>query len=320
MSSQPKPEEHVRNGYEISPTMARHLVEAKAGDGSTNGDLGRLGRFASSTSLNSGGGQRRRDQGGAAGSAARRGRPSAAGAYDPSSSRGPMEERYARQSTQKQGFVSRLFGGGSSSSNKSGSSSALVSSSGTRAGPSTALASPTTSNGPSSNSGQQRLLGAEGLIRSQPPARIGAQMDWFTDLYSRLLVFKRHRREIIFATVPVLDLLGLPTGNAKQVYKSPLLHADVLDLMRGENRGETRQLREAVKEAVKSGDQISVKTGLRVQKKGLMGRMLGGATGSGDGGAATMLEGSEEMRVVTMHITPLVDRENSSFAFVAVLG
>lgn len=324
-SSQPNPESV--NGYEVSPTMSRHLLDLKQRDGGGSAGVGRLGGLNTSSSaslVSRRGGGNRND-----GSVSAKRRPAAAGAYDPSSSRGPVNDVFAQQSSKQQsssrgskgGIMSRLFGGAS------GSSSFPTPSNGPPAVGSVSNRTPSLGN--AGGGPKQRLLGAEGVVRNMAPARLGDQMESFTDLYSRLIVFKRHRREIIFATVATLALLNLPCATAQQAYRSQLLHADVLDLMRGATKQETRELRSAVRDAVKMGRQVSVRTGLRVQRRGgagrLVDRMLGGGSSGGGGDLDGGLDGaaaaaSEDMIIVTLHLTPLVDRENSSFAYVAVLG
>lgn len=288
----PETEAHVRNGYEISQTMAQHLRIQQYGGTSEGSEaalvLTRPGQIRTKSS-----GARRKGV--------------AAGAYDPTSSQGPGNDIFANNigfdnpdaSRTGSGFVSRLLGRG----NRNGLSNGNSNVNGARSGSGRSNAQIHVGGGPT----KQRLMGAEGEVRGAAPARLSEQMDLFADLYSRIIVFKRHKREIIFATAPILRALGLPTQTPKDIYDSPLLHADVLSLMQGASKAETKALRQAVAEACRFGKQISVMTGLRKPKAGLIGSLRPAAEDS----------------IVTyraLHITPLCDRDNSSFAFVAVLG
>ncbi|CAO1634918.1 unnamed protein product [Sympodiomycopsis kandeliae] len=267
---------HIRHGYELSPTMARHISQVEANNSSAGG-FGQGDRHRSLVSSPSARSLK----------AVRKSR-GAAGAYDPSTSQGPTEENLLSNtragpqnrrssSNQNSGFMSRFF-------NKGGRQARIH------------------------VGGPQRLLGAEGTMRQAAPGRLADQMNFFSDLYSRLIIFKRHKREVIFATKPLLETLGLPVETPFDVYNNDLLHADIVSLMQGSNKGETKALRAAVQDAVRAGDQISLMTGLRQPKTGLQGLLD---------------KNNGENSIVTyraLHITPLHDRDNSSFAFVAVLG
>lgn len=264
-----EPQSHIKNGYELSPTMARHLSQIESKDaGSQPFGQDQRGLITSSSSRSLKG--TRRNKG-------------AAGAYDPSTSHGPPDQslmnnanHVPRSSSNNSGFMSRIF-----SKNKPRRIQV---------------------------GGPQRLLGAEGTMRQAAPGRLADQVNFFSDLYSRLIIFKRHKREVIFATRPLLETLGLPVESSYDVYNNALLHADILSMMQGSNKSETKALRAAVQDAVREGNQISLMTGLRQPKSGLQGLL------EKNGG---------ENSIVTyraLHITPLHDRDSSSFAFVAVLG
>ncbi|CAO1625071.1 unnamed protein product [Parajaminaea phylloscopi] len=294
-----EPEAQTRNGYEISQTMARHLVSKQDGEGLSD-ESGALvaGRPAQMRSKSSGA----------------RKKGVAAGAYDPTNAQGPGNDLFAnelgganRNSGGRQGgFMSRLLGRGGRNSMGTGISNVSSGIGSTNSGRNVASRSTAQihlSGGPP----KQRLMGAEGVVRGAAPARLSDQMEFFADLYSRIIIFKRQKREIIFATRPILEALDLPAKSAKDVYDSPLLHADVLSLMQGSSKAETRALRQAVADACRHGRQISVMTGLRRPKTGLISSLRSGG----------------EDDIITyraLHITPLHDRDNSSFAFVAVLG
>lgn len=269
-----EPQSHMKNGYEISPTMARHFGQQDAVH------TVQSSKMASSTSGSSFGNKRR----------------GAAGAYNPTNASGPSGDRSLDSSAmgRQMSQSSKNGGGGSSSSGSGGFVNKLFG----RSKPQSQIRV----------GGPQRLLGAEGAMRQAAPGRLADQMEAFADLYSRLIVFKRHKREVIFVTRSVLQAFGLPTESAGDTYNSELLHADFVSLMQGSHKGETKALRGAVQDAVKEGKQISLMTGLRPPKAGFVGRFRG------DGG---------EQNIATyraIHITPMYDRDHSPFAFVAVLG
>lgn len=297
-----EPESHVKNGYEVSQTMARHLATLTDGDDSNDA-------MSEARGFNRPAAARTRSTKNA------RRKGVAAGAYDPMNSSGPGSDSLLNEVSNGRaknrnsnnsggsggGFMSRLLGRGGRSYLDSGISPNNMGGYKNPAGRSTAQIHLT--GGPP----KQRLMGAEGVVRNAAPARLAEQMEFFSDLYSRIIVFKRHKREVIFATAPILEALGLPTGTPREVYDSPLLHADILSLLQGASKAETKALRQAVGDACRQGRQISIMTGLRRPKTGFI----------------SQLRPDHEDDIITyraLHITPLHDRDNSSFAFVAVLG
>lgn len=277
-SSAPQPEPQMYNGYEYSPTMARHLAASREMSGSNGGGNLAGQRMVKSASSHSGGRTRR----------------PAAGAVDPARSSEASDQTLTSQKG-SQGFMSKIFGGRSGGARRG--SGAQISH----------------NSGPPGTRSTQVLLGAEGVMRSAAPARLAEQIELFTDLYSRLIIFKRTKREIIFVTPPVIELLGLPSGSASDIHNSSLLHADVLSLILGSSKDETRTLRNAVGDAIRQGRNISVMTGLRKPAKtGLMGQLLNTSSREAQDYDGTVFR--------ALHITPLHDRDGASFAFVAVLG
>jgi PAS domain S-box-containing protein len=214
----------------------------------------------------------------------------AAGAYDPLSQTGPnatmaMTPAVNKSSSPKTGgAIGRFFSGSSSKKERLDS-----------------IDTPT-----------QRLLGAEGSMRKDPYS-LEDQMEYFTALYSKLIIFKRTKREIIFATRGCISYFNLPCSDHHQLYNSPLIHADLLSIVQGTNKEETKMVQRAIQVAVRKGESISVKTGIKQVK--VKRNLFGGKSGKHD-----WINNQDNVKFTTLHITPLRDRDNSSFAFVALFG
>ncbi|PWN42464.1 hypothetical protein IE81DRAFT_124085 [Ceraceosorus guamensis] len=268
----------VHSGYEASPSMLRHFDALQDPNRPSPASLA--------------------DDDSGAWGAPRVTRKLAAGSYEPTSRMGPgpgtkidgplFDANAAGGGRKGQGFVGKwLTRGKRSDSSSEGSSHPALRRDRERG---------------------QLLTGAEGQMRSGAHS-LSDQMGYFTELYGKMLIFKRSKREIIFATRELLELAGLPTGSWRDVYDSTLIHADLLSLIQGSEKSETRAIRTAVQEAVRNGTHISLHVILRATSR--RGRLLGGLK---------ELSGTEVPRSTTVHIAPLKDRDNSSFAFVAVFA
>ncbi|PWN54058.1 hypothetical protein IE53DRAFT_383399 [Violaceomyces palustris] len=157
--------------------------------------------------------------------------------------------------------------------------------------------------------GQQQILGAEANLRREAYT-LSEQIEYFSDVYSKILIFKKAKREIIFVTRELLQFFGLPSSTPKDLYNSPLIHADLVSLLCGSDNNETKGIRNSVKSAVKAGHEFSVMAGIRsVRRNGFF-------SGGGGGGSNDL----ELNRWITMHMTPLKDRDNGSYAFVAIFS
>ncbi|UZJ51730.1 hypothetical protein CBS101457_001050 [Exobasidium rhododendri] len=272
----------IVNGVEVSPTVARYFQGLNSNSGNADG-----------SSISPSGSDKY--TGDSRDVHSRRGQ--AAGSYDPSSRRGPANTFDASSPVQdlmfdrpvkKGNAVSRLFGRSAVSKAKGGSNSL----------------------GQSLESPSQRLAGAEGTMRKDHHT-LADQMDYFTSLYSKAIIFKRTKREIIFATKECIAYFDLPIDAWKDIYNSPLIHADLLSIIEGSDKEETKAVQTSIQQAVRNGESISVHTGIRRPKQKR--RFL---TAS----ANDWIAGMDGPKFTTIHITPLRDRDNSSFAFVAIIA
>jgi len=106
----------------------------------------------------------------------------------------------------------------------------------------------------------------------------------FKNPYSRLLVIKKAKREsktqpkaastklsdqyfclqVIFATRDLVTYLGLPAASAKELYASPLVHADLLHCISAGDKAATKALRDRIKRVIKNEESTSQVVTLRV--------------------------------------------------------
>jgi len=108
-------------------------------------------------------------------------------------------------------------------------------------------------------------------------------MTVFKSLYSRLVVLKKTKREsksssrryqpssdqyipsqVIFVTRDLLTYLGLPATSAKELYGSPLIHADLVDCISAGGKAATKALRDRIKKAIKDEESTSEVVSLKL--------------------------------------------------------
>jgi len=84
------------------------------------------------------------------------------------------------------------------------------------------------------------------------------------------------------------------------------VHADVLSLLRGNDKEDTKVLRAKVSAAISKGEGLSMRVGIRQPSKKW----------------SLVKKDDKDVVVVwtTMILTPLLDRDNSSFAMVCLFG
>lgn len=153
----------------------------------------------------------------------------------------------------------------------------------------------------------QKLEGAEFQdLKSRQASTLEDQMEYFTQQSGKLLILRRQKREVIFATSELISFFGLPINTSKQMLSSPLLHSDFLGLLCGGDKRETKSLRSTIQTAISKGEAISIEVGIRQPSKNRFASM----TNSSDG----------IIKSTTMHLTPLKDRENFSYALVALFA
>lgn len=159
-------------------------------------------------------------------------------------------------------------------------------------------------------------LGAESTMRKEA-YNLEDQMEYFSNIYSKLIIFLQAKREIIFATRDCLKFFNLPIETMENMYASPLVHADLISIVQGSSKVETRAVQKAIQAAIRNGESISIRTG--VKRVGILTKKSSTILGSSSA-LAKWGEAKEKIRFTTLHITPLRDRDNSSLAFVAALA
>ncbi|UZJ57617.1 hypothetical protein CBS101457_006937 [Exobasidium rhododendri] len=160
------------------------------------------------------------------------------------------------------------------------------------------------------------LAGIEGSMRREAHS-IEDQIDYYSALYNKLIIFMRAKQEIIFATRDCLEFFELPVDNVEQIYASPLVHADFLSIVQGSSREETRVIQRSILAAVSNGESISIKTGIKQIGTNNKKRVLGSSSTA----LPSWITAKEKAsKYTTLHITPLCDRDDADFAFVAVLS
>ncbi|KAJ7642209.1 hypothetical protein FB45DRAFT_902032 [Roridomyces roridus] len=164
----------------------------------------------------------------------------------------------------------------------------------------------TASMGPGKSEGKQVIAGAEAMINGPAGARgLGDQYSVFQNTYNKVFIFKAKKREITFVSPQMLTFLGLPTRTQRELVGSALIRSDVASLLTaGEDRNETRRLREGMKDAVRRGVPCSLYCGVKVPGKGIL----------------TRNNDSSKNKFGMMHLTPLKDGDNAVAAFVAIFG
>lgn len=151
----------------------------------------------------------------------------------------------------------------------------------------------------------QRLEGAEMKdLRSREANTLEEQMDFFTQQSSKLLILRRQKREVLFATGELISFFGLPTDTTSQLLSSSLVHADFLSLLCGADKNETKALRAKVSHSISKGDALNIEVGIRQPSKKRFGSS----------------PNDKIIKYTTLFLTPLKDRENANYALVALFA
>lgn len=69
---------------------------------------------------------------------------------------------------------------------------------------------------------------------------------------------------VIFVTRDLLTYLGLPAAPGKDLYASPLIHADLLDCVSAGDKAATKALRDRIKSAIKNEESTSEVVSLKL--------------------------------------------------------
>ncbi|KZP12099.1 hypothetical protein FIBSPDRAFT_836588 [Athelia psychrophila] len=152
-------------------------------------------------------------------------------------------------------------------------------------------------------SNQTLATGADNCIAGESKP-IEDQFTVFRDTYSKLILFKKDKREIMFVTPQMLRFLGLPCGTRADLYNSPLIHCDIVSCLTVGEKSETKQMHKEFKNAIKANESISIMCGVRYSgKTTLFGR-----------------KDHTDDKFGVMHVTPLLNKDNVNVAFVAIFG
>ncbi|KAJ6578144.1 hypothetical protein B0H19DRAFT_1338142 [Mycena capillaripes] len=168
------------------------------------------------------------------------------------------------------------------------------------------------STGVSARSDEKQVIpGAEAMM-NVPGAR-GFQVEqdqyaMFRNTYNKILIFKFKKREITFVSPQMLGMhkvhLDLPTRTQRELYASPLVRNDIASLVTaGEDRNETRRLRNELKDNIRRGTPCSLYCAIKIPTKGLLPR-----------------SDNARYKFGMMHMTPIKDGDNVAVAFVAIFG
>ncbi|KAJ7107050.1 hypothetical protein C8R44DRAFT_885719 [Mycena epipterygia] len=152
--------------------------------------------------------------------------------------------------------------------------------------------------------GKQVIAGAEAMINGPGARGLQDQYALFQNTYNKILIFKFKKREITFVSPQMLTYLGLPTRTQREVLASALIRNDVASLLTaGEDRNDTRRLRDELKDAIRRGVPCSLYCGVKIPGKGLLTR-----------------SDSSRHKFGMMHMTPIKDGDNVAVVFVAIFG
>ncbi|KAK4701370.1 hypothetical protein P7C70_g4861, partial [Phenoliferia sp. Uapishka_3] len=143
----------------------------------------------------------------------------------------------------------------------------------------------------------QMIANAESMF-SRTAAPIDLQLAQFTNVYNKVIIFRRKTREVLFVTGEFLRFCDMPHKKPGDIYRSALLQTDFLDSIAAPEIGaDYKTLRRALRNAISSAKPLSVAVGIRSQKK----------------------RGTQvEVKSGVLHLTPLYDGAKICEAFVAI--
>ncbi|KAL8276723.1 hypothetical protein RQP46_010902 [Phenoliferia psychrophenolica] len=145
-----------------------------------------------------------------------------------------------------------------------------------------------------------QMIGNAESLRAQTPGPVEMQLAHFTDVYSKVIIFRRKTREVIFVTRDFLKYCDLPHESPSDVYRSSILHTDILDSITAIDAGaDFKTLRAAIKEAIAMAKPLSLAVRILSQKR---------------------RAGSSDTKAGVLHLTPIFDAQGQAEAFVAIFG
>ncbi|KAM0745669.1 hypothetical protein T439DRAFT_176372 [Meredithblackwellia eburnea MCA 4105] len=141
----------------------------------------------------------------------------------------------------------------------------------------------------------QQIGNAEALwARNADPIEL--QLSQFSDVYNKVIIFRRKTREVIFVTKEFLKFSGFPCEDMSQVFQNTLIHTDILDYLVPHDNSDYRPFRKTIQDAINASQPLSIKVGVRALKK----------------------RSVVEVKAGVLHLTPLADGQGVVEAIVAV--
>ncbi|GAA5937373.1 uncharacterized protein JCM15063_002886 [Sporobolomyces koalae] len=126
----------------------------------------------------------------------------------------------------------------------------------------------------------------------------------FQTTYEKLILVNRADRKILFNTGAFLRFCGLPASTAEQIDNSALIKSDLLSVIKGSEGQSSSEVKAKLTAAIHEGRPCSVRCGLKVEDKKIMGKSksaLGPPTAYG-----------------VLHMTPMKDIDDKTTAYVAI--
>lgn len=146
---------------------------------------------------------------------------------------------------------------------------------------------------------------------ASPTEKLEKNIHTFQTSYSRLLLFKKNSREIVFVTEGALKFLGLPTETHSDTYSSPLIHTDFLELVEASkvNR-KTKNLKSSLKNVIENNTAASFQCNLSWKY----------IPYTDDKGTLNKSKKVTVTRNCFIHLSPLIDCSSNCTSYIAVLG
>ncbi|KAF7335403.1 hypothetical protein MVEN_02193000 [Mycena venus] len=152
--------------------------------------------------------------------------------------------------------------------------------------------------------GRQVIASAEATMNVPSTRGLQDQYALSQNMYNKILIFKFTKREITFVSPQMLAFLGLPIRTQRDLDSSPLIRNDIVRLVTaGDDRNETRRLREKLKNNIRRGTPCLMHCAVKIPGKGILTRT-----------------DSARYKFGMMHMTPIKDGDDVAVAFVAIFG
>lgn len=131
----------------------------------------------------------------------------------------------------------------------------------------------------------------------------------FPSIYPKMLVFKKAKYGIIYATPSALSFLGLPAETKQETYNSSILGTSFLHLIKGKTPKNTNTIRTRVIQAVEKGLPTSSSCSLSYNQVPINAVGIKAATFD-----------SPSVKSALVHLTPLLDEGGDAAAYVAIFA